>query len=302
MRKIIYTYLFVFFSINLFSQPNTKKLNHNDNMVFNRTSNNNILKISIKEKNFVLGEQYFAGRTITKRPDTSASGAFYLPKIKFETFEIPDKFVANTSKGGCCNIDLLHYCPHNITHLETSAHVLDSEAFPPTIKDLKPENLSGTGYLIDLSNIENELIEIKHVKKELEQLEIPISVLAIKTKASLLDESYDFSGKNFMALSKKLAKYISEYNNNNSDIKLLILDLPSIDPEKDNGKLLAHRAYFQIPDKGSIHKDNKHNALIELAYFRNIPHGYYFITIVPNLFETNAVAVNVLLQKLILQK
>ncbi len=123
-------------------------------------------------------------------------------------------------------------------------------------------------------------------------------MLALKTKASRLPYNYDFSDKNFLSLAPGTAKVIHDYRvllpgSAAQQIHCLILDLPSIDPEKDKGKLLAHRQYFGIPLAGYEGVDREKRALVELAWLPGLKEGYYYASITPPRFQTHAVSTGI---------
>lgn len=260
-----------------------------------------------------LGTPYPVSREVSFNGETHSPNAFHLPVFTTQTFQYKDVFTGDVDKGGSCNVDILQYVPHGLTHLETSAHLLSPAGNPPTVKDIPIENLTGLIYLIDLSHLGKEpgqTVPWEPVKKKLEENKLPITMLAIKTHASMLPQDYDFSGKNFLALSPEAAKGIHNYrfpsaspeqerNTPSTRIDCLLLDLPSIDPEQDRGLLLAHRHYFGLPLTGTAAKDTKKRALVELAWFSNLKEGYYYATITPPRFQANAVSTGITFRPLI---
>ncbi len=234
-------------------------------------------------------------------PNTSSSGAFYLDQPSAETVEFPGQFIGDVDRGGSCNVSYLTFCPHNVTHIETSAHVLSPECSPPTVADLENAALIGRVFLIDLSYLDtsyNAKIDMEHVKPHLDTLTQQINFVAIKTKSSDLPETFDFSGRGFMALSQKAGQYLHDFKSQGHPMAGLVLDLPSIDQESDEGKLLAHRAWFGLPMTGHVADDQEKRSLVELAYFNKLTQGYYNIHISPPNFRTDAAAVGVHLQKI----
>lgn len=231
------------------------------------------------------------GRVVSQE---TSPNCFYLPQITISPIE-EEGFIGDMTQGGTCNVDLLTFTPHNITHLETSAHILAEGG--KFVSDIPQVNLTGICYLVDLSqNTEN--ITLNDIKEVLDCIELPISLLAIKTRASLLDPNYDFSGKDFLSLTPEAAKEISQFQLNGEKVSTLLLDLPSADPENDGGKLLAHRAFFEIPPEVHEFTDNTSKAIVELARFNNLEEGYYYCVISPPRIRTNAVPVSVALAML----
>ena len=234
-------------------------------------------------------------------PNRSSSGAFYLDKPSSETVEFPGQFIGDVDRGGSCTVSYLTFCPHNVTHIETSAHVLSPDCSPPTVADLENAALIGKLFLIDLTHLDTSYtakIEVEHVKPHLDTLDQQINFIAIKTKSSELPETFDFSGRGFMALNQEAAQYMHDFKCQGQHVSGLVLDLPSIDQESDEGKLLAHRAWFGLPSSGHLADDQEKRSLIELAYFNELAQGYYNIHISPPNFRTDAAAVGVHLQKI----
>lgn len=258
-----------------------------------------------KIKWFRIGKPQSVSRDVHFKEKTRSPNAFHLPPITSKTVEFEGQFTGDVNRGGSCNVDTLQYVPHGLTHLETSAHILGPDANPPTVKDIPLEKLSGIVFLIDLSHLGEEpgqLISWETVRTKLEQNTLPISLLALKTHASLLPQDYDFSGKDFLALAPGTAKGIHDYTVSKSRIQCLILDLPSIDPEKDGGKLLAHRYFFGLPETGFTANDKEKRALVELAWFSDLNEGYYYTAITPPQFETNAVTTGITFRPLVERK
>jgi kynurenine formamidase len=255
-------------------------------------------------KQFRLGEPIPVSRPVVFQPKTKASNAFYLPVINWKTLELGDRFIGDVNRGGSCNVDILSYVPHGITHIETAAHILSPGSQPCFVDEIPPGHLSGIVYLIDLTAPgpgampgaeSGQQVSWKAVEEKLQQNKLPISMLAIKTKASLLPAAYDFSGKDFLSISPEAAKGIHHYK---YPITCLLLDLPSIDPEADEGKLLAHRCYFGLPLSGHQGEDGEKRALVELAWFAGVEAGYYYADITPPRFRTNAVSTGIVFRPL----
>jgi kynurenine formamidase len=255
-------------------------------------------------KQFRMGEPIPVSRPVVFQPGTKASNAFSLPVINSKTLEVGDQFIGDVNRGGSCNVDILSYVPHGITHIETAAHILSPESQPCFVDEIPPGYLSGIVYLLDLTQPgpglmpgeePGQQVPWKAVAEKLRQNKLPISMLAIKTKASLLPADYDFSGKDFLSISREAAKGIHDYK---YPITCLLLDLPSIDPETDEGKLLAHRGYFGLSLTGHKGEDGEKRALVELAWFSEVEAGYYYADITPPRFRTNAVATGIVFRPL----
>jgi len=99
-----------------------------------------------------------------------------------------------------------------------------------------------------------------------------------------------YSNTNPPYLLPEAAQYIKE-----SNIKHLLLDLPSVDKERDKGLLAAHKAFWGDP------KSIRHGCTItELIYVPDIiEDGYYLLNLQLAPFENDAAPSRPLLFKLI---
>ena len=78
---------------------------------------------------------------------------------------------------------------------------------------------------------------------------------------------------------EEAAKYIDLLG-----IDHLMIDLPSVDKELDDGKLLAHHAFWQYPQNTQLHR-----TITEMIYVPNTVYdGTYFLNIHIASFENDA--------------
>lgn len=257
-----------------------------------------ITDLNGKARTFRLTNPRPVSREVHFYPQTKAPNGFFLPRISSTTFVYKDQFTGDVQKGGSCNVDILGCVPHGLTHIETSAHILVQDEHAVTIKDIPVQNLSGPVYVIDVSSLDagaGTALQWQHIEKKLKNISLPVSMLAIKTKASLLPQDTDFSGKDFLYLGPDTARQLHDFK---PQIKCLLLDLPSIDREHDGGKLSAHRNFFGLPEKGHRHEDKEKRTLVELAWFSGLEEGYYYAFITPQRFQTNAVSTGIVFYSL----
>jgi arylformamidase len=248
-----------------------------------------------RERRFQLGPPVEAGRPVRLAPP-EASNAFALPPLRAEAHEVPGWFVGDVRRGGSCNVEVLHCAAHGLTHLETAAHLLAPDGAPPTVADLPAERLAGLMLLVDLSDLDappGARIPPQPVRTALDTCELPVGMLGLKTRASALPPATDFTGTDFLALAPETAEAIRA-----AGIRTLVVDLPSLDPERDSGRLLAHRAYFGLPETGCRGADPEARAVVELAWFGGLPAGSYHAVICPPRFALPAVPTGLLLYPL----
>jgi len=69
-----------------------------------------------------------------------------------------------------------------------------------------------------------------------------------------------------------------------------LIDLPSVDREHDEGKLLAHKAFWNVKDVNCLNEDARKNCTItELVYVNDtIKDGSYILNIQIASFENDA--------------
>lgn len=243
-----------------------------------------MLCLNIGDTIYRLTTPHSCSREIIPR-DNFMSQAFYLPNFQVAPVQL-DGFIGDTDRGGSCNVNQISFTPHNLTHIETAAHIIKSG---PTVKDIPIQTMHGICQVIDLSDAEfpDNYIHPDHIKSQL--LDHSIQILAIKTPASIIPADHDFSGTDPLSLHPTTGKYLSEHH---PDIKLLIVDLPSVDQEDDGGKLLAHRYFLEIEGNST----SKRKAIIELAYFSEIKSsGRYYAIITPARVDLDAMITDVVL-------
>lgn len=97
--------------------------------------------------------------------------------------------------------------------------------------------------------------------------------------------SRKYSNTNPPYLHEDAARFIFE-----SGIKHLLIDLPSVDREHDEGKLLAHKAFWNVTDVNRLNADARLDATItEMIYVNdNIIDGSYLLNLQIASFENDA--------------
>ena len=253
------------------------------------------------EISFQLGQPISVSRTIKFNKHSSA---FNLPHATSTPFNYKNVFIGDVLQGGSCNVDVLSFCPHNLTHVETSDHILNQTPAYASISTIPQHHLQGLLFAIDLRkklDAKTKFIKPEHIKAELESVQYPINALALITHASDLSADFNFTGKDFLALHKDTLKLISDFSCKGRKVTSLILDLPSTDPEDDGGKLLAHRSFFEIPETGIEFTDHKKKVIAELAYFTDVVQNYYYFIMTPARIQSNAMVTDILFYPLINQ-
>lgn len=197
-------------------------------------------------------------------------------------------FVGKVSEGASVNFNNIQFNPHaHGTHTECVGHisaeffsinqVLTQFFFQAKLISVTPKK-EGEDLVI------SEDILRKHFQKENSE------ALIIRTLPNPKEKKeQNHSHTNWPYLSEAAATYIR-----NSGIKHLLIDLPSVDKEKDDGKLLAHKAFWDYP------KNTRQDATItEFIYVPDIiTDGDYLLNIQIASFENDATPSKPILYKI----
>ena len=204
--------------------------------------------------------------------------AFHIPAPRFEPIQVGD-FIGSVSKGGSANCENLFINAHgNGTHTECLGHIskervtinqcLKQFHFFAELKSVIPHQLENGDYII-----RSEELDLSSIPKECEALIIrtmPNNIAKLNT---------NYSGKNPCYFDPKLTQQIRLHG-----IKHLIIDLPSVDREEDEGALAAHHAFWDYPSAP------KYDCTItEMVFVSDeIQDGTYFLNIQIASFESDA--------------
>jgi kynurenine formamidase len=95
----------------------------------------------------------------------------------------------------------------------------------------------------------------------------------------------NYSNTNPPYLEEAAAIFIKE-----KGIQHLLIDLPSVDKEHDEGKLLAHKAFWNVKDVNQVNQDARFNCTItEMIYVNEeIKDGSYLLNLQFASFENDA--------------
>ena len=94
-----------------------------------------------------------------------------------------------------------------------------------------------------------------------------------------------YSNTNPPYLTEEASIFIREIG-----IQHLLIDLPSVDKEHDEGKLVAHKVFWNVKDVNNLNEDARMNCTItELIYVdETISDGSYFLNLQIASFENDA--------------
>lgn len=203
---------------------------------------------------------------------------FFAPLVEFWPVKAGD-FVGSTAEGGLLNFMNVRLNPHgNGTHTECVGHIATERYtinqclrrfhFPAKVVSVYPTRLENGDRVIL-----REQVEAVFVKGEIE-------ALVIRTLPNTTDKLRRvYSGTNPPYVHHEAIEYLVECG-----VQHLLLDLPSVDREEDEGKLLAHKAFWGYP--GTEEAKRLECTISELIFVPDhVKDGYYLLNIQIASFE-----------------
>ncbi|KUG05829.1 cyclase family protein [Solirubrum puertoriconensis] len=213
-------------------------------------------------------------------PGPDQVNCFWAEPVQIDVIRVGG-FVGSVAEGGSTNYKRVHVTPHgNGTHTECFGHISpDAATLPSCLKQylfvawlisVEPHRRLDGDYVVELSD----------VQPLLQAAPVPPQALVIRTMPN--DESKrsrQYSGQNPPYISAELAQYLVD-----AHIEHLLLDLPSVDRELDNGILAAHHIFWQYPS------DMRRQATItELIFVPDaVPNGLYLLNLQVTALELDA--------------
>ena len=214
--------------------------------------------------------------------------AWYVPPVKIEPV-VTDQFVGEVSKGGSVNFRDVTFNPHgNGSHTECVGHI--SEEWYSVNKALKKYFFTA------------ELISITPEVRDCDEV-----IMLAQVEGALKGKKPE--AVVFRTLPNPEAKRQRQYSNTNppyldhhaalflrmNDVKHLLIDLPSVDREQDEGKLLSHHAFWNYPDNPRLDA-----TITELIYIPDrAEDGSYMLSLQVAPFENDASPSRPVLYKLL---
>jgi arylformamidase len=191
-------------------------------------------------------------------PGRPATRAFGLPNAVAAPFAV-DGFIGDTRQGGSVNCETITVSPHgNGTHTECVGHIVDERI--AITETLRNPWIPGALITIDVTPIEDSdesyaapqlpgdlVLSAAAIDAALEALALPQwfvsdGVLAIRTRTAFEKRGRDWSGTNPPYLTAEATRRVVALG-----IAHLVLDVPSIDRESDEGRLANHHTFWGVP-------------------------------------------------------
>jgi kynurenine formamidase len=209
--------------------------------------------------------------------------AWYIEKPVIEPVRF-DNWIGKVSEGSSTNFNNIFFNPHGHgTHTECLGHItkeyysinesLQTFFFTAEVITLKPY-IQGDDHVITKIQIMAAL-----------EGKMPEAIV-IRTLPNGSDKlSRKYSNTNPPYLHESAAEFICGIG-----IKHLLIDLPSVDKEHDEGKLLAHKAFWNVRDVNQLNADARLDATItEMIFVPDaIKDGSYLLNLQIASFENDA--------------
>lgn len=210
--------------------------------------------------------------------------AWYIEKPEIEPVKFGD-WIGKVSEGSSStNFNNIFFNPHGHgTHTECLGHIT-KEFY--SIND----SLKAFFFLSELISVEPEsqgedfVITKNQIEKALKG-KFPEAIV-IRTLPNLNQKlSKKYSNTNPPYLDEKGAVFLREIG-----VKHLLIDLPSVDKEKDEGKLLSHKAFWNVKNVQELNDDARLDATItEMIFVKGkILDGSYLLNLQIASFENDA--------------
>ena len=215
--------------------------------------------------------------------------AWYIEKPEIEPVKFGD-WVGKVSEGSSTNFNNIFFNPHGHgTHTECLGHI--TREFYSINQCLKQFFFTAELISITPEKINDDLVitkeQIVQALLSVETLQCNVSTaIIIRTLPNLEEKKHkNYSHTNPPYLSEEAAIFIREIG-----IKHLLIDLPSVDREEDEGKLLAHKAFWNVKNVTNLNDDARLDCTItEMIFVPNeIPDGSYILNIQIASFENDA--------------
>lgn len=219
--------------------------------------------------------------------------AWYIEKPEINPVVFGD-WIGKVSEGSSTNFNNIFFNPHGHgTHTECLGHI--THEFYSINQCLKQFFFSAELISIAPESIREDSIISKHQIENAINGKFPEAII-IRTLPNLDSKKHKkYSNTNPPYLAEDAAIFIREIG-----IQHLLIDLPSVDREEDEGKLLAHKAFWNVKNVTNLNDDARMNCTITEMIFVDdcIKDGSYILNLQIASFENDASPSKPILYKL----
>ncbi len=236
-----------------------------------------IATVKVNNRNHTIDLSKPIDISIPMKGEASDVNAWYIEHPRIEPHTEGD-FIGAVSEGAAVNFNDIWFNPHaHVTHTECVGHI--TEEFNSVNKNLNQYFFYAEVVTIAPEKFNDDFIISK------KQLQYAFGnkkrdAIIIRTLPNLRDKfSKQYSKTNPPYVTEEAARFLVD-----KGIEHLLIDLPSIDRERDGGELLAHRAFWDFD--GNMRKQA---TITEFIFVPNsIEDGTYFLNLQVAPFENDA--------------
>lgn len=217
--------------------------------------------------------------SIPMRKGKENVNAWYVDPVKIEPV-MTDQFIGSVKLGGAVNFNDISFNPHgNGTHTECVGHI--SKEFYSINQCLKKFFFSAK--LVSISpekKGDDQVITLEQVQEAWSKREEKAEAIIIRTLDNPEEKiNRQYSNTNPPYLDVKAVEYLLS-----QEVDHILIDLPSVDREFDDGVLAAHHAFWEYPAHPQLHR-----TITELIYVSNkVEDGFYLLNLQFSSFENDA--------------
>ena len=228
--------------------------------------------------------------------------AWYVEPMRIEPVRT-EQFLGSVAEGGAVNFRDVYFNPHGHgTHTENVGHIIDTDF--PVVRSIGSSHYLAKLITVELrrkdasqgvsqgasqdlpqdlsQNLETGASQGDWVVSEesLAGLDLNVEALIIRTKPNDHSKTNrQYSGTNFPYLTLGAMQRIVD-----AGVQHLLIDLPSVDREEDDGALAAHHLFWNVPSEPNFQK-----TITELIYVPNeIADGSYVLNLQVSNFANDA--------------
>ena len=189
-----------------------------------------------------------------------------------------DNFVGSVAEGGVVNFKNIFFNPHaHLTHTECCGHIT---------KEFHSVNDSLNNYFFNaqLVTVEPKAINNDSIitLQQIHDLNLDENTEAIVIRTLPNNEhkkSCTYTGTNPPYIDSEVAQFLIDHG-----VDHLLVDLPSVDKEQDDGVLAFHHTFWNVPAN-----PNKTRTITEFIYVpSNIKDGLYILNLQMSAFSNDA--------------
>ena len=189
-----------------------------------------------------------------------------------------DNFVGSVAEGGVVNFKNILFNPHaHLTHTECCGHI--TKEFHSVNDSLSKYFFNAQLVTVQPKKIQNDSIITLEQIRDLDLDENIEAVVIRSLPNNEYKKTYNYSGTNPPYIESTVAQFLID-----KGVEHLLVDLPSVDKEQDDGVLAFHHVFWSVPEK-----PNKTRTITELIFVpSNIQDGLYILNLQISAFSNDA--------------